>query len=113
MTIGIFRLNNSERNGLIHDIIGTLTCREREVLELIGRGRVTKEIAEYLGISAETIGNHRKKLCQKLDLHSTAELAACGPLFLPDNARAPESTSIGDFGVGCLQWRFWVEPCAV
>jgi DNA-binding CsgD family transcriptional regulator len=46
---------------------------------------VTKEIAERLGMSAETIGNHRKKLCRKLDLHSTAELAALGAAILVEH----------------------------
>lgn len=82
MTIAILRLDNNERSGIINAVIGKLTCREREVLELIGTGRVTKEIAECLGVSTETIGNHRKKLCRKLDLHSTAELAACGAAIL-------------------------------
>lgn len=53
-----------------------LTIREADVLGLIGRGKTTKEIAALLGISVETVGNHRKQLCRKLNLHSTAELAA-------------------------------------
>jgi DNA-binding CsgD family transcriptional regulator len=55
-----------------------LTVREREVLSLIGRGRTTKEIAGILGISPATVGNHRKSLCRKLDMHSTAQLASFG-----------------------------------
>ena len=85
MTIAILRLDHNERNGIINDVIENLTCREREVLELIGTGMVTKEIAERLGLSAETIGNHRKKLCRKLDLHSTAELAALGATILVEH----------------------------
>lgn len=53
-----------------------LTTREADVLALIGRGKTTKEIAALLGISVETVGNHRKQLCRKLNIHSTAELAA-------------------------------------
>jgi len=55
---------------------GVLTVREADVLALIGYGKTTKEIAALLGISVETVGNHRKQLCRKLNLHSTAELAA-------------------------------------
>jgi DNA-binding CsgD family transcriptional regulator len=55
-----------------------LTAREREVLALIGRGETTKEIARILGISPATVGNHRKHLCRKLNMHSTARLASYG-----------------------------------
>jgi len=56
--------------------MNNLTAREREVLSIIGRGRTTKQIAEELGVSVSTVGNHRKHICRKLDLHSTAELVA-------------------------------------
>jgi|GEM_PF-1433138 DNA-binding CsgD family transcriptional regulator len=53
-----------------------LTCREAEVLALIGCGKTTKEIASLLRISAQTVSNHRKQVCRKLNLHSTVEIAA-------------------------------------
>jgi DNA-binding CsgD family transcriptional regulator len=53
-----------------------LTSREVDVLTLIGQGKTTKEIATLLSISAQTVGNHRKQICRKLNLHSTAELAS-------------------------------------
>ncbi len=51
-----------------------LTLREQEVLALVGRGLTSKEIALELNVSTDTIANHRKHICKKLDLHSTAEL---------------------------------------
>ena len=51
-----------------------LTKRERQVFELIGKGKTTKEIAAILKLSTGTIGNHRKSICRKLNAHSTAEL---------------------------------------
>lgn len=53
-----------------------LTFREADVLRLIGQGMTTKEIAALLSISAHTVGNHRKHICRKLNVHSTAEIAA-------------------------------------
>jgi DNA-binding CsgD family transcriptional regulator len=53
-----------------------LTRREREVLEWIGHGKTSKDIAAGLGMSVLTVGNHRKQICRKLGLHTTAELAA-------------------------------------
>ncbi|WP_373500405.1 response regulator [Desulfococcus sp.] len=51
-----------------------LTSREREVLQLIAEGRSTKAIAEILNISVKTVETHRKKLLEKLDVKSIAEL---------------------------------------
>lgn len=51
-----------------------LTNREREVLHLVGEGKMSKQIASTLHVSVFTINNHRKRICKKLGLHSTAEL---------------------------------------
>ncbi|ARJ67347.1 DNA-binding response regulator [Magnetospirillum sp. ME-1] len=55
---------------------GSLTAREREVLQLIARGHKNREIADDLGIAIKTVETHRTKIMQKLDLHNSAELAA-------------------------------------
>jgi len=52
----------------------TLTARERQVLQLVGEGHSTKEIAALLGISVKTADTHRTKLMDKLDIHQTAGL---------------------------------------
>ncbi|HZF25793.1 MAG TPA: response regulator transcription factor [Steroidobacteraceae bacterium] len=51
-----------------------LTPRERQVVQLIGEGHSTKEIATLLGISIKTVDTHRTKLMAKLDIHQTAGL---------------------------------------
>jgi DNA-binding NarL/FixJ family response regulator len=53
---------------------GSLTGREREILQLIARGHSTKQIGARLGISAKTADNHRTNLMRKLDLHEIASL---------------------------------------
>jgi DNA-binding NarL/FixJ family response regulator len=53
-----------------------LTDRELEVLGLIGRGKVTKDIAQILGLSPRTVCVHRANIMRKLDLHNAAALAA-------------------------------------
>ncbi len=53
-----------------------LTQREQEVLNLIGQGKTSKQIAEMLNLSVFTVNNHRKHICKKLGLHSTAQLVA-------------------------------------
>jgi two-component system response regulator FixJ len=53
-----------------------LTARELEVLGLIGRGLVTKDIAKNLRLSPATVSVHRANIMQKLGLHNSAALAA-------------------------------------
>jgi DNA-binding CsgD family transcriptional regulator len=53
-----------------------LTTRERQIIELIGTGSSTKDIARALEISVWTVASHRKRICAKLGVHSTAELVA-------------------------------------
>ena len=53
---------------------GTLSDREREVLQLIAEGMTTKQIALKLGVSTKTIETHRQNIMNKLDIHSVAEL---------------------------------------
>ncbi|MGC4008181.1 MAG: response regulator transcription factor [Pseudomonas sp.] len=53
-----------------------LTRRERQILSLAAQGRSSREIAEHFSISPLTVRKHRENLMRKLDLHSTAELAA-------------------------------------
>jgi len=51
-----------------------LTSRERQVLQLVGEGKSSKEVATLLGISIKTAESHRSRLMQKLDIHETASL---------------------------------------
>ncbi len=51
-----------------------LSARERQVIQLIGEGKSTREIASLLGISVKTAESHRNRLMQKLDIHETASL---------------------------------------
>jgi DNA-binding NarL/FixJ family response regulator len=54
--------------------IPRLTERESEVLRLIAEGMSTREIAESLRLSVNTVITHRSNLMEKLDLHNRAEL---------------------------------------
>ena len=51
-----------------------LTAREREVLRLIARGYLYKEIAARLGISAKTVEAHVRAVLRKLQLSNRHEL---------------------------------------
>jgi DNA-binding NarL/FixJ family response regulator len=51
-----------------------LSSRERQVLQFVGEGRSTKEIAEQMQISVKTVESHRTRLMRKLKIHGTASL---------------------------------------
>jgi len=51
-----------------------LTPREREVMDLVVRGRHNREIAPALGISARTVEAHKSHLMAKLNAGSVADL---------------------------------------
>ena len=52
-----------------------LTQRELEILELVARGRLNREIADELGISPNTVRNHIRNVLDKLHVHSRWEAA--------------------------------------
>ena len=54
--------------------LGALSNRELHVLELIGRGLGTREIAELLHISIKTVESYRARLKEKMNLRSGIEL---------------------------------------
>jgi DNA-binding NarL/FixJ family response regulator len=55
-------------------IVGDLSNRELEVLQLIVDGYTNMEIADKLFISNRTVDTHRRNLLQKLNVRNTAEL---------------------------------------
>lgn len=54
--------------------LGTLTQREREVMDLVVAGRINREIGEALAISVKTVEAHRARIMEKLGVDSVAAL---------------------------------------
>jgi len=54
--------------------IATLTPRERQVFDLVVRGKINKQIAVALGPTERTIKAHRHMVMEKMDVRSLAEL---------------------------------------
>ena len=64
---------NAERQR-VRDLLDSLTPRERQVLELVARGLLNKQIAGELGTAEKTIKVHRGRLMHKMQVKSAAAL---------------------------------------
>ena len=56
--------------------LATLTPRERQVFDLIVRGKINKQIATELGTTERTVKAHRHEVMEKMQVHSLAELVS-------------------------------------
>jgi len=76
----------------LRTLVATLTPRESEVLALIVRGKLNKQIAHELGTSERTIKAHRHAVMQKLKVQSLAEAVSMaerlGMLAAPGGSEA-------------------------
>jgi len=64
---------SSFQKPVVNDESAVLSSREREVLELLSKGLLYKEIAERLGVSHETVKKHLKNIYQKLHVQNKIE----------------------------------------
>jgi RNA polymerase sigma factor (sigma-70 family) len=56
--------------------IASLTPREREVFELVVRGKTNKHVGHELGATERTIKAHRHRVMEKMQVQSLAELVS-------------------------------------
>ncbi|HXM93766.1 MAG TPA: response regulator transcription factor [Candidatus Dormibacteraeota bacterium] len=66
--------NTSHRGPDRSSLRARLTLREREVVQLLGEGKSSKEIAVALNMSVKTAETHRANIMRKLGLHSVTEV---------------------------------------
>lgn len=69
--------------------IETLSNREIEVFEMIGKGMATKQIAAKLKLSPKTIETYREHIKQKLKLKNSTELTRNAVQWVLEQGRAP------------------------
>ncbi|WP_354101013.1 LuxR C-terminal-related transcriptional regulator [Bradyrhizobium sp. RT5a] len=55
-------------------MLATLIARERQVLELVVRGRLNRPIASELGATQRAIKAHRHRVTEKMKVRSLAQL---------------------------------------
>ncbi len=75
--------------------IETLSNRELEVFEMIGKGLATKQIAARLGLSPKTIETYREHLKHKLKLSNATELTRNAVQWVLEQGRQPASEGDG------------------
>lgn len=61
---------------LLRALVSSLTPRERQVFDLIVRGKINKQIAYELGTTERTVKAHRHQVMEKMQVHSLAELVS-------------------------------------
>jgi DNA-binding NarL/FixJ family response regulator len=64
------------RRGDIQSELQSLTPRERQVLELLAKGQLYKQLASELDISIDTIRHHIRHIYEKLQVNSRTEAVA-------------------------------------
>jgi DNA-binding NarL/FixJ family response regulator len=60
----------------IDEVDYQLSAREREVLELLARGYLTKQISDRLGIRFDTVRTYIRRIYEKMQVHSRSQAVA-------------------------------------
>lgn len=74
MTAGVLRTLPGGSTKPVPRPIDRLTDREMEVLELIGQGRTTREIAATLQLGVATVDTYRARIKEKMNFRNAVEL---------------------------------------
>ena len=67
-------LKTIEENSENTEKLDLLTNREKEILIVLSTGKITREIGVLLGISDNTVEQHKKNIKKKLDLKTIGDL---------------------------------------
>jgi DNA-binding NarL/FixJ family response regulator len=75
-SVGASMIERFAASGVRHrsDPIERLSNRELQVLNLIGRGKGTRQIADDLNLSVKTVESHRQRIKKKLSLATSPQL---------------------------------------
>lgn len=65
---------SSRKTDSVSDPVASLSDRELEVFQLIGKGYGRKDIAEILNVSVKTVGSYREIIKRKLHLKNSPDL---------------------------------------
>lgn len=69
------RMRNGAKDSITHSPFESLSNRELQVFELVGKGLSTREIANKLHLSVKTVETHYKHIREKLGLRNRLHLS--------------------------------------
>ena len=81
----------------IHERFAGLTDREKEIMTLLARGRVSKQIAGQLDVSEVTVRVHRSQILQKMGASSLADLVRIADQLKTDDENPLDPVAEGPY----------------
>ncbi|MES2694264.1 MAG: response regulator transcription factor [Verrucomicrobiota bacterium] len=75
--------------------VATLSDRELEIVNLIGNGMLTREIAAKLHVSVKTVETHRAHIKEKINLSNATQLVQFCVRWVEENKTGNEAMSVG------------------
>ena len=91
--LAFYQTRRDQRGELdrFRSLVGLLTPRERQVFDLVVRGKINKQIGTQLGTTVRTVKAHRHRVMEKMEVQSLAELVSIaerlGFLHAPEAAK--------------------------
>src|SRR5436305_6240400 len=73
--------------------VAELTDRELEVFELIGHGRSTREISNFLHLGMSTVDTYRARIKAKLHLENSSQLSHHAIRWVSEGQKGPALSS--------------------
>lgn len=70
--------------------VGRLSNRELQILQMLGRGLSSRQVADALHLSIKTVEVHRQRIKGKLDLKTSAQLVQFAANWVAGAGRAPD-----------------------
>ncbi len=67
-------LRQPRTNREYNDSLRIMTPRETDVLQMVGEGYSSKEIAQAFGLSVRTIDGHRSNIMRKLKIRGATDM---------------------------------------
>jgi DNA-binding CsgD family transcriptional regulator len=74
--VGVLAMGHVKKSEGPRERAPRLTARERQTLMLLAAGTSTRQMAELMGIAPNTVRNHVKSMCRRLDARSRLEAVA-------------------------------------
>jgi DNA-binding CsgD family transcriptional regulator len=62
----------AQAEAILAERLQSLTPRQRQILQMIGQGASSRDVALQLGVSLETVNTHRRQIAARLGIRGAA-----------------------------------------